>query len=100
MASASGNLWTFAPGVQLDPSTTYYFYNTTASDDAYDVSGDAGVFAPGGEPFEAADLTVDYNLSGQVAAVPEPSSISLLLTLIAALGLVVGRKSRVETVLP
>jgi len=92
MASASGNLWTFATGVELDPDTTYYFYNTTASSDEYG-SGDAGVYAPLGGSFEPAGLTVDYSLAGDVAAVPEPGSFSLLLMAIGVLGLVAGGKN-------
>ena len=82
--------WFFAPGVTLDPSTPYYFYNTTPFDGSHQVlysasnpySGGEASQADGSDPFQAIGVVdLVFTLNGTTAAVPEPATLAL-----AALG--------------
>jgi hypothetical protein len=93
---ASGGVWSFASSVLLLPDTTYYFYSDSPPlTITYDVGGGAsgGYFASTVQPDFTLQTGLEQNfvLSGQAAALPEPSSLALLAGAVTA---VVAAKRR------
>jgi hypothetical protein len=95
-----GGVWTFAPGVTLNPSTQYFFYMNTAINGPEVVYSGGNPYA-GGQAFEAnsgngptygpddsiiPNIDHVFDLTGDpVGSVPEPGMGALLAMVLASL---------------
>jgi hypothetical protein len=87
-ATASGNLYTFAPSLTLSPSTTYFFYENSAvpatngSNSIWGGNADAGrqfyYTNSSASNFSPQGAAANFRVTG--SAVPEPSTSALLLS--------------------
>jgi hypothetical protein len=99
-STITGGVWTYAPGVTLNPSTQYFFYMDTAFDGPDVVYSDSNPY-PGGQSFEAnsgngptygpddsiiANEDHVFALTGNaVNSVPEPGTAALMVFGLAGL---------------
>jgi hypothetical protein len=96
-AAASGNFYTFASGLTLAPSTTYYFYENAsiASGTIFGGNSYAGhqfyFSSASGNNFAVQGAPLNFRVTG--SAVPEPSTNALLLS-VGLAGLFLVRRAK------
>jgi hypothetical protein len=102
-ATASADIWTFGPGVTLQPNTSYFFYmsthppaDTIANNTSGKTAGETSYGAANGTgAFAVRNFTLDFELDG--TAVPEPSTVLPVLAGLAVLATRLRRFSRTLT---
>ena len=96
-AGAVGDAYTFAPSVTLDPLTTYFFFNSqvltiSGNGDTYAGGNGYGAFSAAGSFFSSPAEDINFRLQG--TAIPEPSSVVLLISAVGISAWMCRRKSR------
>ena len=100
----SGNVWQFNSSVTLNPNTQYFFYTNSAIP-AFLLTGTGGTYTGGNgyfalgvnNGFASISNDMNFDLSGTIVAVPEPSSIALVGLAAAGAGARCWRKRAKKT---